>query len=781
MPAPMVPDPPMAPRLPRLPRASGPGRWRELVTVVLTVVAVPAAMVAAPVLDRAGTSPTARPVASTVVHLALDPGGRAVLDRVALAVPGARDSALPGPPPARAVPDAVLVLTPVTPTIGFEMLGVSWSTPVAVPTGGAGAGLTFSVRLREGRSWSGWYDLAVADDQPVAAERTGDALDRAVRGHTEPLVVDGADGVQVRVTAPTPKGVPVAQLPSDLRVDLVHTPRSPADAHLVPAPLAGLLVGSAHAQAASPPIISRATWGADESRRTDAARYLPTIGAVFVHHTASANSYGPDDTARQIRNLYAFSLANGYADIPYNLLVDKWGRVYEGRAGGVDRFVQGGATGGFNRSTTAISFLGNVDVADPARQDSAVAEAIARVAAWKLGQAYLDPAGTSRLTAAGGTPAITRVANGTTVTLPTISGHRDVFATACPGRYLYPLLPRIRALAHGYLGAGFVSPTVAAGSTAYAASTPVTVSAGVTASITWTLTVTSMCGDGSPMRALTGSVAPGDRLVAAWDLRDAGGTPAPPGSYQLALAGSSGGGTPLPWASTVSIEATGSAPASDCPTQRLGGADRYATAVLAGRASAPGSGPVVLVSGADGHLVDGLVVAPLAVKLGAPVLLTGVDELPAVVAAELSARRPSAVYLVGGTASVGAGVAASVARLTGVSPTRLAGTDRYATAVAVATAVGPAADGTVVLAAGAQANLIDALTVGGPAGRVGYPVLLIGAGGLTPEAAAVVARARRTLVVGGRGALPDAVVAGVPGPVRVAGTDRYATGLAVAQ
>lgn len=198
-----------------------------------------------------------------------------------------------------------------------------------------------------------------------------------------------------------------------------------------------------------PPITSRAGWGADESISPEAPEYNDTVKAVFVHHTAGTNNYSCADSAAVVRSVYAYHVqSNGWKDIGYNFLVDKCGKIFEGRKGGVDRPVLGAHTYGFNRESTGISVLGTyTDTAAP----SAVTTSVARIAAWKLGQYKGDPAGSTMLTAGatGSNLAGTKFTAGTHYPFKQISGHRDGFATACPGTKLYGQLPAIRSLAAG--------------------------------------------------------------------------------------------------------------------------------------------------------------------------------------------------------------------------------------------------------------------------------------------------------------------------------------------
>ncbi|EBF6878342.1 cold-shock protein, partial [Salmonella enterica subsp. enterica serovar Saintpaul] len=106
--------------------------------------------------------------------------------------------------------------------------------------------------------------------------------------------------------------------------------------------------------AIQPTIITRAQWGADESLR-GSKTLNSTVKAIVIHHTAGTNDYTQETAAAQVRGIYAYDTQGlGWADIAYNFLVDKWGRVYEGRAGSITQAVRGAHAMGFNTDTMGI-------------------------------------------------------------------------------------------------------------------------------------------------------------------------------------------------------------------------------------------------------------------------------------------------------------------------------------------------------------------------------------------------------------------------------------------
>jgi len=214
-------------------------------------------------------------------------------------------------------------------------------------------------------------------------------------------------------------------------------------------------------------------------------------------------------------------------------------------------------------------------------------------------------------------------------------------------------------------------------------------------------------------------------------------------------------------------------------TTELRGADRWSTAALVAESGFPEADVAVLVSGDDAHLVDALSAGPLARTLAAPVLLAAADRLPAPTADFLTRHAVAAVLVVGGVASLDAGTEARLRALGVASVARVAGDDRYATSRAVAALLPPTAHAWV--AAGADAHRVDALSAGGPAAGLHEPVYLVPAGDVGAVAAALrAAGTTSTSVVGGAGAVGDAVLAQLPGARRVAGADRFGTAAAAA-
>jgi hypothetical protein len=196
------------------------------------------------------------------------------------------------------------------------------------------------------------------------------------------------------------------------------------------------------AMTGTPKIVLRRAWGANEEITRGAPRYARAVSFAVVHHTAGSNAYTRSQSAAIVRGIELYHVrGNGWNDIGYNFLVDKYGQVFEGRAGGIGRNVIGAHAQGFNTGSTGVAVIGNYSAA---RISPAALHALVGLLAWRLDVAHVDPSSTLTWRS-GGNPEFRL---GATVKLRAISGHRDTGPTSCPGAALYSRLPAVaRAVA----------------------------------------------------------------------------------------------------------------------------------------------------------------------------------------------------------------------------------------------------------------------------------------------------------------------------------------------
>lgn len=312
--------------------------------------------------------------------------------------------------------------------MSFTMVGVICDLPEASGD--------VTVRLRtsaDGASWSAWHDA------PLQVSETTEGPSEA---YTDPLWTGDAAYVQV-VAEVAGTGAP-AELAGVRVMALDPTGDAGAVAAVTEtvrraaAKIAGVgFAAEADAAVSQPTIVTRSQWGADESLRSGSPSYA-TVKMAFVHHTDSGNTYKASEGPAYVRGIYAYHTSGlGWNDIGYNFLIDRYGKIYEGRYGGIKRGVVGAQALGFNTGSTGISVIGTfTSVAPP----SAAMTSLKKLLAWKLDVHGLKATGKASMTC-GSTE---KYREGASVTLPVIAGHRDANYTSCPGDKLYALLPGVR-------------------------------------------------------------------------------------------------------------------------------------------------------------------------------------------------------------------------------------------------------------------------------------------------------------------------------------------------
>jgi hypothetical protein len=390
--------------------------------------------------------------------------------------------------------------------------------------------LVIEARFRTRDGWSSFKRLWVEPDEaPDLADQKP-----SERVFTGPAWVGTADAMQLRVSSPA--GGPSV---SDLRAHLINTK---GDAHepnifqRAVGAVSRLLRGTdAEAFVGQPGIISRAQWGADESWRECCPRYADNVHLAFVHHTVNSNSYSRSESAALVRGVYRFHAKDrGWSDIGYNFIVDRYGQIFEGRAGGITLPVIGAHTLGFNTGSTGISLLGDFTSSTPT---GAMVSALQNVLAWKLDVHGVPPTGTVTRISAGSD----KYPPGQAASFNRISGHRDGQSTSCPGARAYALLPSIRSAVSNIGLPKLYLPTV---------SNPVirpdgdsfdettTFGASFSTTINWTAVVRDL-STGVVQRSFNGR---GTSMSVTWDGRKDGGAFIPTGPWQYVLLGTDDAG-----------------------------------------------------------------------------------------------------------------------------------------------------------------------------------------------------------------------------------------------
>ncbi|MGH2772503.1 MAG: N-acetylmuramoyl-L-alanine amidase [Actinomycetota bacterium] len=370
-------------------------------------------------------------------------------------------------------------------------LGVTWR----------GSG-TPAVRMSDdGESWTGWRTVSESEDM----------FDPATGTHYSELI-DGRDARRVQVKWGTGLAV-------------INTDDGPLRTVK--------LLRSLFAATGQPPVISRAEWGANESLRRGAPAFS-RVKKIFVHHAVTPNR--DSDPAATMRGMLAYHVqARGWDDIGYNFVIDRSGRIYEGRfarsyapgevptgenPGGFG--VVGAHTADVNTGSMGVAVLGNTNTAAPT---AATMGGLTDLLSW-----HADRHGINPLTS----DAYVNEATGATGSFPNIAGHLDspFASTSCPGRHLYSRLPELRNAVESAIAARSPqsAPSMPTGARV-AGSSPSDAMPDVTGDVSRTaVRVDVTFGGGLVPRTVSAAPAGGSFTVGDGSY---GGIPLAPGSYSV--------------------------------------------------------------------------------------------------------------------------------------------------------------------------------------------------------------------------------------------------------
>ncbi|MFO7167503.1 MAG: N-acetylmuramoyl-L-alanine amidase [Chloroflexota bacterium] len=296
----------------------------------------------------------------------------------------------------------------------------------AVPPGAA---LTLFVRASiDGTDWSRWEEIIPNDDLYDEADGPDVLWSQVVD------VGAVARFWQVRgmLTAAPDGSLPVIRR---IEVNTLDATRGPAN----PAP--DMPLAPAEKAAGKPAVVSRTAWGSPDGQGSRRAPAYRRVTHLVVHHTAEANPLYPGQVnwAARVRAIWSYhAITRGWGDIGYNYLIDPFGTIYEGRAGGDDAVAFHDTA---NYGSMGVAMLGTFQSVAP---PEATLDSLVRLLAWKASQRGIDPLGSS-------------VYYGCTISsyckpfnaggvVPNIAGHRQVTPghTTCPGDATMARMAEIR-------------------------------------------------------------------------------------------------------------------------------------------------------------------------------------------------------------------------------------------------------------------------------------------------------------------------------------------------
>jgi putative cell wall-binding protein len=489
-------------------------------------------------------------------------------------------------------------------------------------------------------------------------------------------------------------------------------------------------VGTAPADAAMR-VISRAEWGADESLRKGSPSYASNVRYAVVHHTANNNTYSADQAAAVVRGIYRYhTVSLGWSDVGYNFLIDRYGRVYEGRAGGIDRGVIGAHAQGFNTGSVGVAVIGTFTAVQP---PAVAINSLVDVLSFAATTHGFNPDAKITVTSGGSN----KWPKGSQVRLDTITAHRDVGNTACPGNAFYAMMPTIRQ-------------RTAAGAENWAANAartcqplgdpndgPVHRAQGPNRIHTAIVASKWYWRDGQAPNAIVASARNWPDALAAAALAaqqqapllltEPGALPAEVSAELRRL------GTRRVWllGGTTAVNRSVESQLASVVGQvnRISGANRYATAAqIAKQVGIPVAGEVVVALGDhpdQSRAFNGALAASAlaATPQRVPTLLTKPEGIPTETRTMLGELKPRSVLVVGDTGTMSPTVKSWLEHRYHV--TYLEGADRYATSLAVVEEAKRRLPLSSQLVFASGVDYPDALAGGAVAARRGAPLLLV--------------------------------------------------------
>jgi hypothetical protein len=402
---------------------------------------------------------------------------------------------------------------PVASSRDFGLVGVAWRRGDAA----IDVGTPFAASIRtsqDARRWTRWQELEIQDNGPDR----GSPEDAGIVA-TEPVWVGRARIAQIRWATGRP--------PASAALHVIDGGSDPAQPR-----------ASALAATSQPSIISRAQWGADESIRRCCARYAPSVDFAVVHHTVSANNYRQDEAAKIVRSIYEYHVkTNGWGDIGYQFLIDRFGRVFEGRGGGIREAVIGSHSEGFNTRSTGVALIGSFQ-SQPA--PAAAMTSLRNLLAWKLDVHHVDPRSSTTVVSGGSK----RYAAGKSVKVNAIATHRDLQVTTCPGDPVISAIPKLRTDVYATGLPKIFRPRLSPGvftPNGDGRSDTLRTTAAISDGASWQVRVRN--AGNAVLRSWSGT---GGSLDVRWNGLDANGQQAPHGRYKVSITATKSGKSATP-------------------------------------------------------------------------------------------------------------------------------------------------------------------------------------------------------------------------------------------
>lgn len=558
----------------------------------------------------------------------------------------------------------------------FTDVAVYWKNHTTDP---AKAEQYFSVDVRysaDGEKWSNWTEAH------IDPEIYGPEMNKEHHVYSQLVYAKKSQFFQYRISMKE-EGKVVPKI-KDIKVAFFNS--EDGQKSIPKQSLWDKLVSAVSAEETKPDVISRSSWGADESIRfvngvESWPREYHSVSHLFVHHTGAISDADPANTPARIRSIYSYhTLTKKWGDIGYNALIGADGKIYEGRKGkdgeALTNNVVGAGTYGFNKGGYSISMLGNYNGTSlPAN----MRESLVSLLAYQAKVHNIDPTGVSDFVRDYEVtdPKIPKV----DYNVANISGHRDSKYTAgteCPGDMIYNDLPNLRKDVAELLQAQSSLKRLA-GLSRYGTSAAISKEV---STVVQSDTIVIARGDLFPdALAAAPLAAKGKAPIILTDPT----TLKPETQAEIQrlkptkaiIMGSTGAVSTTVEEQLKSLGVTN--------VTRVAGTDRFdGAAITAEKVVSDTTTPVDSAFIALGtNFPDALSVTSVAGQKGWPILLVKTDSIPAQIQTFIQ-NHPEIknFYIIGGSAVVSDGVKASL-EATGATTVRISGIDRFATAVEV--------------------------------------------------------------------------------------------------
>lgn len=209
---------------------------------------------------------------------------------------------------------------------------------------------------------------------------------------------------------------------------------------------------------------------------------------------------------------------------------------------------------------------------------------------------------------------------------------------------------------------------------------------------------------------------------------------------------------------------------SNIKVSRLAGNDRYATSVTISKQGWTSSDYAILATGED--YPDALAAAPLAKKYACPIILISKYSIKDSIMAELKRLSVKEAFILGGTGVIANSVEKQLTD-NKITPTRIAGADRYETSVKIAQKLGTSDE--IIVATGE--DFADALSISSVASSKNIPILLTSKNALASSVANFIKSKKiyKSYIVGNTDCISQNLFNQLAGsnPERIGGTDKY--------